>query len=687
MHIAIDVGGTFTDIVVRFPDGNIAGYKSPSTRPDITEGVFNGIALVGQDLGLDPAETLNRIERIDFGTTVATNAILEGKTARTGLIVTRGFRDTLLIREGGKEDSYNIGLEYPAPYVPRSLTFEVDERVLAEGEVHRALDEEGVVGAIRSLKHKGVGSIAVSLLWSIANPAHEIRIGELIRERWPEIPFSLSHRVAPSIREYRRTIATAIDASLKPIVEKNVQHMIDKLAQANFRGALSYITSNGGKAQPQDIIERPVYLCLSGPSAAPEAGRFFAASEGIGGGNIITVDMGGTSFDVSIVTDNKLPIHREGAIDGHLFGVPSVEVHTIGSGGGSIARLDMGGMVHVGPESAGAFPGPACYDRGGERTTVTDSNLICGYLNETFSAGGGMTLRKDLAIAAMNRDIAEGLKLAPQEAAGLVALSCEQDMVVAIEDITIKRGIDPREYVLVAGGAAAGVHAVSIAREIGIKQVIMPRFGGVLSAFGILTGDVSLGFGRSHFTSTAGFDHKGVSDVLDTLARDGEGFLDRMEIPAESRVLSFTCEARYRGQVWQLTLPFERSHLEGSDGSVLAERFHAQHEALYMVRDADEIIEFTEWNLRAIGRLAKRGLPDLEPAERVERDQEFRDVFFREVGEPVRTPIAGPGDLRIGQPVEGPLVIDERLTTIVVGPNATVTLTAKGNYVVDLRHD
>lgn len=688
MHVAVDVGGTFTDIVARFEDGAIRGFKSPSTRPDITEGVFNGIAMLGRELGLDLADTLKRIDRIDFGTTVATNAILEGKTARTGLITTRGFRDTLLIREGGKADSYDISLAYPDPYIPRSLTFEVDERMLAEGEVHHPLDEESVIDVIEALRAARVEAVAVSLIWSIANPAHELRIAEMLAERLPEVAVSLGHKVCPSIREYRRTIATALDASLKPIVQRNVTAMLDKLAACDFGGTLSYITSNGGKALPQDVIEKPVFLCLSGPSAAPESGRFFAASEGLGDGQVITVDMGGTSFDVSIVTDHELPMHREGSIAGHLFGVPSVEVHTIGSGGGSIARVDAGKMVHVGPHSAGAFPGPACYQRGGERPTVTDCNLICGYLGETFAAGGGMALSRNLAEKALERDVALELGLPATDAAGLVTLACEQDMVVAIEDITIKRGIDPREYIMVAGGAAAGVHAVSIAREIGIEKVIVPRFGGVLSAFGILTGDVRFGFGESFFASTDAFDARALQGITGRLAQEGHAFLDRMEVPQANRLLSYSCEARYRGQVWQLTVPFDPDDLSGEGAEVLAERFHARHEALYLVRDEDEAVEFTEWNLMAVGRLGQAELPPLvREAADASAAPRTRQAYFRNAGGLVCTRIAGPAELQIDSPVSGPLVIEEDLTTIVVPPGAAVTLSARGNYIIDVHHE
>ena len=451
MHLAVDVGGTFTDLVVAYEDGSIVGYKTPSTRPDIIQGLFNGIDLIAKTRGLTTAEMIAGLKRIDFGTTAATNALLEGKAARTGLLVTKGFRDVLVVRENGKADSYDMKAIYPEPYIPRSLTFEVSERMTAEGDVLRALDEDSVLAAIEYLRAANVEAVAISLIWSIANPSHELRVAELVRQHLPGVAVSLGHEVNPCLREYRRTISCAIDASLKPLVALNVELMHRRLDEANFKGKLSYITSSGGKASAADIMRRPVYLCFSGPSAAPESGRRFARMEGFEHGNIITVDMGGTSFDVSITTDGKLPMHREGTIAGHLFGVPSVEIHTIGAGGGSIARTDSGGFVHVGPESAGSRPGPACYNRGGAYATVTDANLISGYLNDSFSAGGGMALSRDLAESAIRQHVADPLGAALEESASLITFACEQGMVAAIDDITIKRGVDTRDYVLVAG--------------------------------------------------------------------------------------------------------------------------------------------------------------------------------------------------------------------------------------------
>jgi len=687
LKIAVDVGGTFTDLVVQRTDGQVRAFKSATTPDDVTQGVLDGLHLIAGDFGQSLADLLGATDRFAFGTTTATNAILEDKAARTGLITTKGFRDTLVIREGGKADSYNMSLPYPPPYIPRELTVEVDERVTSEGEVDRALDEQSVLDAIDTLRHREVKAIAVALIWSIANPDHERRIGALLAEHWPGIPYSLSHLVNPCIREYRRTSATALDASLKPVIEQSVNRLEQRLRDCGFVGTLTFVTSSGGQTSAAQILERPAYLCFSGPSAAPESGRRFAAMEDAGDGNVITVDMGGTSFDVSIVSAGKIPMHREGVISGHVFGVPSVEVHTIGAGGGSIARTDAGKFIHAGPESAGAVPGPACYSRGGNQPTVTDANLVCGYLGEQIDAAGGMTLSRDRAVRAVSALIAEPLGEDVETAANLVTLACEQSMVAAIEDITVKRGIDPREYVMVAGGAAAGLHAAAIARELDIRRVIVPSYAGVLSAFGILTGDIRFGFARAHFTSTGHFDLEGTNRVLEELKSEATAYLDSMNVSEDRRRLELTCEARYLGQVWQLTLPVSTHKFDGkADLDDLIESFHKLHEQVYAVRSQNDPIEITEWNIQAIGLLADVDLPKVHSAERsLERaGKGLRKAYFREAGGVVDVPVFDGRHLPAGHPITGPAIIDESLTTIVVPPRSRVTMSDYGNYLIDL---
>lgn len=685
LEIAIDVGGTFTDLVLRRGLDDIRAYKSPTTPGRIIDGVFNGLEQIATDLGMTRRALVSALTRFAFGTTAATNAILEGKAARTGLLVTRGFRETLLVREGGKSDTYNIRQPYPPPYVARALTLEIDERVNAEGGIERPLDEDSVRRAVAGLRTAEVEAIAVSLLWSIVNPAHELRVEAIIGEVWPGVPVSLGHRVNPCIREYRRTSAVALDASLKPLVAKRVDELQERLAEGGFKGTLTYVTSSGGQTSAPDIVAKPVYLCFSGPAAAPEASRRFAELEGESG-NIITVDMGGTSFDVSITTDWRVPLHREGTIAGHFFGVPSIEIHTIGAGGGSLARVDRGGFIHTGPESAGSQPGPACYGRGGTRATVTDANLALGLLDPERFADGRMRLDAEAARRAIEADVARPLALSVQEAAALITLSSEQNMVGAISDLTVKRGIDPRDYLMVAGGAAAGLHAAAIAAELGITRVLVPRFAGVMSAFGILTGDVGFTFGRALFTSTDRFDFAAVNDVLAALEAEGNAYLDRMGFEdSTARTLELTAEARYAGQVWQLTLPIQGLRI--ADAGQLAEvveTFHRLHEQHYSVRSPADAVEITEWNLRAIGHLPDTVIAETR-ASATPGEARTRRAWFRTAGGEIDAAVHSVARMATGTTVAGPALIEDRLTTIVVPPGATATRTRYGNILLELR--
>jgi N-methylhydantoinase A len=682
--IAVDVGGTFTDLVLGESGAPILSLKSPTTPGRVVDGILDAVGLAAARRGCSVTDLLARCERFACGSTTATNAILEGKAPRTALICTEGFRDILLVREGGKEDSYNIRLDYPPPYIPRHLTFGVRERITSEGEIDRPLDDAEVLDILRRIASSGARAIAVCLLWSIADDRHERRIGALIERHLPGMPYSLSSRVSPSIREYRRASATAIDASLKPLVSADVEALEGRLRAQGFAGVLTLVTSSGGQTGSSEIVHKPVHLCLSGPSAAPEAGRRLARAEAVREGNVIVVDMGGTSFDVSIVSGWDIPMHREGIIAGHMFGVPSVDVKTVGAGGGSIARVDAGGFIHVGPESAGAQPGPACYGRGGTRPTVTDANLVRGFLNPEGFAGGIMSLQPALAARAIRDAVARPLGMSEHEAAALICLTVEQNMVAAIEDITLKRGVDPREYIMVAGGAAAGLHAVAMARELGIRRIMVPNVAGALSAYGILVSDIRSGFAASLLTSSAGFDFGRVNAALARLEAEAAAYLDRMAVPAKDRQLVYSAEARYQGQVWQLSLPLADARIP--DAAALAsvvEDFHRLHEKRYFVRSPDDAIEFTEWNVIAIGHgAATEAAAAATPVASGASGK--RPMFFRELGGLAEVPVFRGEALASGQEVAEPAVIEAPLTTIVLYPGSRARATAQGNIWIEL---
>jgi len=685
-ELSADVGGTFTDLVLRTDRKKIDIFKTSTIPENISKGILNGVTMIAETLGLSTKEFMQDCESFACGTTIATNAILEGRQAKTGLLCTEGFRDTLLIREGGKPDSYDFFVDYPAPYIPRYLTIGVPERINSEGGVEISLDESAVRKALAQFREDKVEAIAVSLIWSIANPVHEKCIGEIIAEEMPGIPFSLGHEVNPSVREYRRTSAVAIDASLKPLVQARINEIATMLSDASFDGVLTFITSSGGRTSPAEIVQRPISLCLSGPSAAPQAGCRLARSEGVEAGNILTTDMGGTSFEVSVSVDWNTPMHREGMIGDHMFGVPSVEVKTIGAGGGSIAWIDAGGFIHVGPESAGAFPGPACYGRGGDRPTVTDANLVRGFMLPQTFANGQLSLDIEAAERVIREQIAEPLGMEVKEAANLICMVAEQNMVSAIQDITIKRGVDPRNFTLVSGGAAGGLHVGSIARELGIHKVLIPRAAGVLSAYGIMTGAIKMSFAYSLFTHSQDFKFDAVNDLLAKLRSDGLAFLDRMGVADDARELRFSVEARYSGQVWQITLPFTTETLDPESLANLEESFHVLHQTYYAVRSSGERVEFTEWNLDAIGpvssEFAEAGSDNITSASAALVGTSHSEI--RECGGKVDIPIYDGAQLMPGTTIPGPALVQEAVTINYVPPGATGRVTAQRGLLLTI---
>ena len=375
----MDTGGTFTDIVVLDPQGSLHIGKALTTPERIFDGMAGALSVVAEDLGIELAKLLAATDVLIYGTTRATNAVVTKRTAKTAFITTKGFKDTLTLKEGGKHGPHDYSYDYPDPYIPRRRSFEVTERIGAEGEVVQALNEAEARQILTTLKQRGFEAVAVSLLWSIANPSHELMIGKLIEEMLPGIPYTLSHQLVPILREYRRASATAIDASLKPLMQKHLREMATDLRQAGFAGDLLVSTSVGGCQEVEELIARPIHTLKSGPAMAPVAGRAYAAVEKLGG-NAIVCDTGGTTFDVGLVRDGSLVYTRDSWLGqrwlGDIIGTSTVDVRSIGAGGGSIAWLDAGGLLRVGPQSAGSVPGPACYGRGGDQPTVTDAAMV-----------------------------------------------------------------------------------------------------------------------------------------------------------------------------------------------------------------------------------------------------------------------------------------------------------------------
>jgi N-methylhydantoinase A len=683
-RIAVDTGGTFSDVVVADDaGGELWVGKAPTTHARVFDGIAQALAYGAESHALTLQSLLADTSVFIYGTTRATNAILTGTTARTAFLTTEGHPDTLVFREGGKLNPFDFRHPYPAPYVPRRLTFEVRERIDSEGEVMLELDEEHLRGVFARLRALDVEAVAVCLLWSILNPAHEERVGELLALELPGVPVTLSHRLNPIIREYRRASSAAIDASLKPLMEGHLDEMARDLRGAGFAGQLLVGTSFGGVLSVQDVASRPIYSVNSAPAMAPVAGKVYAPAER----SVIVCDMGGTSFDVSLVRDGYVKFTRETWLGpqytGHMTGLSAVDIKNIGAGGGSIAWIDSGGLLRVGPRSAGAQPGPACYGFGGEEATVTDASVVLGYIDPDYFLGGRMPLDADAAREVIRRDVAEPLGLDLEQAAHAVLTISGEHMVTAIRDITINEGFDPRGSLLVGGGGAGGMTMARIAEELGCARVLIPRTAGTLSACGGLCSDIVAEFSVSQRADTNRFEAEPVNRGLAQLQEQIDELYERLQTPPELRSTEFFVEARYPYQVWELEVPLAAGRFDGpADVERMVQEFHRVHERVFAVSEPAQHIECIYWKGRATARLPKPALPRRAAnGAGPPRPVAVRAAWFGECGA-LDTPQFRGEALMPGQRVVGPAIIQEPTTTVVVYPGWTAAVTPSGDYLL-----
>jgi N-methylhydantoinase A len=493
--IGIDVGGTFTDCILAQADGSTVIEKTFTTPEDPSKGVIDGLEKLARKTGLPLKDFLATVIRIVHGTTITTNAVLTGRGAKTGFITTEGFRDVLLMRRGVREEQFNSKCAPPAPLVPRSLSFTVAERIDCNGCETIPLDHEGSRTVVDALKRSGVESVAVSFLFSFLNPAHELRIAEILKQEFPEAYVSLSTQVLPQLRAYERHSATALNAYVGPILTRYLERLTARLEQAGFRGRLLIMQSNGGVMAPEMAARFASRTLLSGPAGGPVAGIF--CGKRAGHQDLITMDMGGTSFDVSFIRNGQVSLTTEGSVGGHAMVFPVLDIRTVGAGGGSIAILDEGGVLQVGPASAGADPGPICYSRGGTEPTVTDADLVLGYLGAEDFLGGNFRLDLAAAENAIAEKIARPLSIDTLRAAEGIHRLVNSTMADAIRLVSIAAGHDPRQSVLVVAGGAGAVHAAAIAAELQIRRLLIPRNASVFCAAGMLLSDLKHDYGRT----------------------------------------------------------------------------------------------------------------------------------------------------------------------------------------------
>ena len=685
-RIAVDTGGTFTDVVVADKAGQLTLGKALTTPGRSFGGLSEALKDAARNMGIAYEALIAGADVLIYGTTRATNAIVQSRVAKTGFLVTAGFPDILVYRQGGKLNAMQLDVEMPPPYVPRRLTAQVIERIDSEGGIVTPLDEADLAQKLEALKKKRVEALGVCLLWSIANPAHELKVGAMIERILPGVPYTLSHQLNPIIREYPRASSTAIDASLKPLMQEHLRGLRDDLGTAGFKGELLISSSGGGVMHVDDVILRPIYMVKSGPAMAPRAGVSYSEAEGLGR-DVIVVDTGGTTFDVSLVRGGLAKYTRETWLGpmytGHNLGMASVDVRSVGAGGGSIAWLDAGGLLRVGPQSAGSEPGPACYGRGGTEPTVTDAAVVLGHIDPTHFLGGRMTLDRDAAARAVERIASRIGKSLDETAAAIITLSSET-MIAAIQDITVNDGVNPRESLLVAGGGAAGLNILLIAGALGCDRVLLPRTAGALSACGAQFSDIVGEFSQSRYAHTGFFDFAAANGVLDGIDQRLDGF--EQELRARG-VASFTreyfVEARYLAQQWEMEIPLPTHRFNGDgDVATLRDTFNEIHERLYAVKDPASHLECMNWKGRLTAHLDKpRLVAAASGARHAPTPDRHSNAYFSGLGR-VDTPIYLGASLGVGASIEGPAIIEEPTTTIVVYPKMRAEVTALHNYLL-----
>ena len=685
MRISIDTGGTFTDLVCEDKKNNLKIFKVPTTPENPSIGILNGLKQIATSYKKNFTDFLSDIDTIIHGTTHAINAIVTNKIAKTAFLCTKGHPDTLLFREGGRIEIFNFTVEYPDPYVPRSLTFEVPERTNYDGSISENLDKNHLKKIILKLKKLKIESVAVCLLWSTINPYHEKQIGEVIKNELPNIPFSLSHEVNPTLREYRRASSTCINASLKPIMSKYLKKLKELLFLNGFNGELLMITSQGGIKDINSIMEFPIHLINSGPSMAPVAGNFYLKKSKYFKQGIVT-DLGGTTFDISLIKNNKIPRTRETWIGekyrGHMTGFSSIDIRSIGAGGGSIAWIDKGGMLHVGPESAGANPGPVCYDKGGEKTTVTDAALILGILNSDFFLGGNIKLNKNLALKSI-KNISKKLGMNEYDTALSILDVVTQNMAQEIKSLTIHQGINPSEAIIIAGGGASGINILNLAKNLGCKSILIPDMGPVISASGAVIAELTDEFSITYPSKLNNLDLKLTNKILKELFNKCNKFAKTNVKNSISHKIDFFIEAKLTDQVWEIEVPITLNKKFSINKELIKKEFNKKYLSLFEVVDLDSEIEIIQWNAKISCKTSRTNL--LMERESIKRGKlNYRNVYIKNEGFK-KIKILNFNQLIYDKIYKGPNVIETPFTSIFIDKSSEIKLNKNNSLEIKIK--
>jgi N-methylhydantoinase A len=677
--IGVDVGGTYTDLVATDETGRTVFAKSPSTPADQSVGVMAGLEELARRLGVTRAELLAATDRLVHGTTVATNALLERKGAKVALLTTEGHRDVIEMREGLKPDRYDLRSPPPEPLVPRERRFGVRERLKASGEVLTPLDAGSLDEAIAAVKKSGATSVAICFLHSYLNPVHELAAVEHLARQLPGISVSRSSDVLPQIKEYERVSTTIVNAYVEPVVRRYLTNLEQRLHEAGFKGSLFVVLSHGGMAPVEEASRLAAGTVLSGPAGGISGSRRCAGLLGIP--DLVPFDMGGTSTDISLISDGQVSLSADGMLAGQRIALRSLDIASIAAGGGSIASVDASRTLRVGPESAGSIPGPACYGNGGTAATVTDANVVLGYLDAAAFMGGARPLDRAASEAAIDR-IAASLDLSRLEAAAGIHKMINLTMADGIRLTTLRRGVDPRKFALLSFGGAAGLHAAEVARELEIRRIIVPTVASVLSAWGMLTSDLRYEVSRTYYGAGPRISAGEVRELFAELEQQAAGRLRSWFSGPVS--IERSAEMRYGEQVFEIDVPLTDLDLGAADiVEQIEDRFHRRHEELYTYASRGQEVVFVNARVAAVGEVSQID-QDTQSASSsgVCSARTMRQAFFgawREV------PVYSLDALQPGHSLTGPAIIEAETTTILVDTGDRVTVNALGWLDITLR--
>jgi len=669
IRIAVDIGGTFTDLqILNEETGAADAHKVATTPVDPSEGLITGITEAAATIGF----ALDDIRAIMHGTTIATNAVLERKLPKGALLMTEGFTDVLEIGRHFRQLVYANKAEERALLIPRARRLGVGERMRPDGSVETKLDAESVRAAARAARDAGAETVAICFLHAYANPAHELEAARIVEAEIPGVYVSCSHAVSPEIREFERASTTVLNALLMPVVKTYLSRLRGRLAEVGIAAPVYLVQSNGGVTTPETAGEQPARLLLSGPAGGARAAEVL--SDQLGMANLIAVDMGGTSYDVSIVDGGAIRLVTEGKVDGLPVRLPMIEIRTIGAGGGSIARVDETGRLLVGPESAGARPGPVSYRRGGTEPAVTDANVVLGRIDPDFFLGGAMALDVDGARAALHDRVAAPLGLEDGPAAdGIVAIATTH-MASAIRLSLFEKGLDPADFALISFGGAGGLHACDTAEEIGARRVVFPRDPGTLSAWGMLFSDVVHDIARSRLMTAEGASLAEVEPLVAEMRAEGEERLARDHIPEGDRSYPVTLDLRYPGQAYEIGVPF------AGDLAATVTAFHDAHERQYAHAERHVMPEIVTLRMAATGALSK---PARRPFAVAAASQVKARRAVRLAGGVHDTAIIDRETLAPGTSLDGPAIVEEAHSTLLIPPGWHLSVHATGALIAE----